>query len=227
MCGTKRKRSLLRRPCREGCRISVSYPFSLPDTGHPECLQVFSCPRPPMGNGVPHDIPMLVQTSSVPSLVWSYAVSSFTGTMGSSDSLQTFSLMAMGLATITQPSPSGMFMETARSPELGYMAFTGVKKFHWHAARHWCATALLKGYRGTKPIDIRMVQIHLGHRSLRTTQRYTHVTQQEVAEVVRSRLGEIFQGSGQMTEVVWMHESGLKLHGAARIWTGVSGSQSP
>ncbi len=106
-------------------------------------------------------------------------------------------------------------------------AFTGVKKFHWHAARHWCATALLKGYRGTKPIDIRMVQIHLGHRSLRTTQRYTHVTQQEVAEVVRSRLGEIFQGSGQMTGSVPMHESGLKLHGAARIWTGVSGSQSP
>ena len=26
-------------------------------------------------------------------------------------------------------------------------AFTGIKKFHWHAARHWCATALLKGYR--------------------------------------------------------------------------------
>jgi hypothetical protein len=120
---------------------------------------------------------MLVQTSRVPSLVWSYAVSSFTGTMDSSDSLQTFSLMAMGLATITQPSPSGMFMETARSPELGYMAFTGVKKFHWHAAaRHWCATTLLKGYRRTKPIDIRMVQIHLGHMSLRTIQRYTHVS---------------------------------------------------
>ncbi len=39
-----------------------------------------------------------------------------------------------------------------------------------------------------------MVQIHLGHRSLRTTQRYTHVSQHEVAEVVRSRLEEIFQG---------------------------------
>ena len=73
-------------------------------------------------------------------------------------------------------------------------AFTGIKKFHWHAARHWCATALLKGYREAKPIDIRMVQIHLGHRSLRTTQRYTHVSQHEVAEVVRSRLEEIFQG---------------------------------
>ena len=106
-------------------------------------------------------------------------------------------------------------------------AYTGIKKFHWHAARHWCATALLKGYRGAKPIDIRMVQIHLGHRSLRTTQRYTHVTQHEVAEVVRSRLGEIFQGSGKMTESVRMHKSGYRTDGAARIWTGVSGSQSP
>ena len=106
-------------------------------------------------------------------------------------------------------------------------AFTGIKKFHWHAARHWCATALLKGYREAKPIDIRMVQIHLGHRSLRTTQRYTHVSQHEVAEVVRSRLGEIFQGSGKMTELARMHESGHRTDGAARIWTGVSGSQSP
>ena len=106
-------------------------------------------------------------------------------------------------------------------------AYTGIKKFHWHAARHWCATALLKGYRGAKPIDIRMVQIHLGHRSLRTTQRYTHVTQHEVAEVVRSRLGEIFQGSGKMTELARMHESRHRTDGAARIWTGVSGSQSP
>ena len=96
-------------------------------------------------------------------------------------------------------------------------AVTGIKKFHWHAARHWCATALLKGYRGAKPIDIRMVQIHLGHRSLRTTQRYTHVTQQEVAEVVRSRLGDIFRENGKMTELVRMHESGHRSDGAARI----------
>lgn len=106
-------------------------------------------------------------------------------------------------------------------------AFTGIKKFHWHAARHWCATSLLKGYHGAKPLDIRMVQIHLGHRSLRTTQRYTHFSQYEVAEVVISRLRDIFQGSGKMTELVSMYESGSGPHGAARIWTGVSGSQSP
>ena len=66
-------------------------------------------------------------------------------------------------------------------------------------------------------MDIRMVQIHLGHRSLRTTQRYTHVSQHEVAEVVRSRIGEIFQGSEKMIESVQMDESGPGSHGAARI----------
>lgn len=45
------------------------------------------------------------------------------------------------------------------------------KKFHKHAAKHWCTTALLKGYQETKPIDVRMFQIHLGHRSLRKSQR--------------------------------------------------------
>ncbi len=93
-------------------------------------------------------------------------------------------------------------------------AFTGIKKFHWHAARHWFATSLLKGYRGAKPLYIRMVQIHLGHRSLRTTQRYTHVSQYEVAEVVSSRLGDIFQGSGKMTELVSMYESEYRTDGA-------------
>ena len=87
---------------------------------------------PPLGNGVPHDIPMLMQASRAPSLLRSCAVSGISGTMGSSDSLQNFSLMVMGLATITQPSPSGMFMETARSPELGYMAFTAC---HRHDTR--------------------------------------------------------------------------------------------
>ena len=53
-------------------------------------------------------------------------------------------------------------------------------------------------------------------------QRYTHVTQHEVAEVVKSRLGEIFQGSGKMTELVTKHESGHRTDGAARMqdfWT--------
>jgi hypothetical protein len=86
----------------------------------------------------------------------------------------------------------------------------GVKKFHWHAARHWCATALLKGYRGAKPLDIRYVQIHMGHKSLRTTQRYTHITSQEAAEEVMNRLAGIFQGDGIMIE---KQEICTELHG--------------
>ena len=98
-------------------------------------------------------------------------------------------------------------------------AFAGVEKFHWHAARHWCATSLLKGILGASPVDIRMVQIHLGHRSLRTTQRYTHVTQSEVAEVVRSRMGELFQGGEKMKEMIEKIESEHKSSGADRIRT--------
>ena len=78
-------------------------------------------------------------------------------------------------------------------------AGANVKRFHWHAARHWCATALLKGYRGAPSLDIRYVQIHLGHTSLRTTQRYTHITAQETAEQVRNRLAGIFRGDEEMS----------------------------
>ena len=76
----------------------------------------------------------------------------------------------------------------------------GVPRFHAHAARHWCATSLLKGMLGSQPLDIRMVQIHLGHLSLRTTQRYTHLKQEEVAREVRKRLAEIFRNGAKMTE---------------------------
>ncbi|EQB65697.1 MAG: hypothetical protein AMDU3_IPLC00002G0334 [Thermoplasmatales archaeon I-plasma] len=58
----------------------------------------------------------------------------------------------------------------------------GVPRFHAHAARLWCATALLRGIFGQKPLDIRMVQIHLDHKSPKTTQRYTHVCRLEVSD---------------------------------------------
>ena len=38
-------------------------------------------------------------------------------------------------------------------------ARAGVPRFHAHAARHWCAIALLRGIFGHKPLDICMVQI--------------------------------------------------------------------
>ncbi|MGC9124007.1 MAG: tyrosine-type recombinase/integrase, partial [Thermoplasmata archaeon] len=70
-----------------------------------------------------------------------------------------------------------------------------------HSARHWCATALLKGFFGS-PLDIRLVQIHLGHKSLKTTERYTHITQEEVADEVRKRLAQFFLKSKDGLEKV-------------------------
>ncbi len=64
----------------------------------------------------------------------------------------------------------------------------GIPLFHAHAARHYCASALLKS-----GVDIRMVQIFLGHKSLRSTERYTHITNTEVNEVVKQKLQELFQ----------------------------------
>ena len=58
----------------------------------------------------------------------------------------------------------------------------GIPKFHAHAARHWCATTLLKRDSQGKRLDIREVQIHLGHRSLSSTQWYTHVKERDVAD---------------------------------------------
>ena len=52
---------------------------------------------------------------------------------------------------------------------------SGVPKFHAHAARHWCATTLLKRDSRGQRLDIREVQIHLGHRSLSSTQVYSHM----------------------------------------------------
>jgi integrase len=86
----------------------------------------------------------------------------------------------------------------------------GVPRFHAHSARHWCATALLKGFFGS-PLDIRLVQIHLGHKSLRTTERYTHITQEEVAEEVRKRINQFFHKTKAGPKIAnpHMHQVGL------------------
>ncbi len=63
-----------------------------------------------------------------------------------------------------------------------------VPQLHPHALRHYCATQLMKS-----GIDLRKIQIHLGHASIQSTQRYTHMLSQDVqAEIyeIYSRVRE-------------------------------------
>ena len=69
----------------------------------------------------------------------------------------------------------------------------GIPKFHAHAARHWCATALLRDGKDGRHLDIREVQIHLGHASLASTQVYTHIKSRDVAERASEHMGEFFR----------------------------------
>ena len=77
----------------------------------------------------------------------------------------------------------------------------GMEWLHAHSFRHYCATSLLKGFQGEKPLDLRWVQIHLGHARIETTTIYTHLSQKDVAEEVRKRYNALFRGEeGEMME---------------------------
>lgn len=77
----------------------------------------------------------------------------------------------------------------------------GVPKFHAHVARHWYATTLLKRSKIGRQLDIREIQIHLGHASLASTEVYTHLQGNEVAKHASERMTDFFRGGGMKPEL--------------------------
>ena len=62
----------------------------------------------------------------------------------------------------------------------------GVEELHPHALRHFCATRLLKA-----GIDLRKIQIHLGHSDISSTTLYTHLMTSEVQKEINELYGSI------------------------------------
>lgn len=63
----------------------------------------------------------------------------------------------------------------------------GIKDMHPHALRHWCATRLVRS-----GVNLRSVQIHLGHASIATTQLYTHLSSVDAAMEVNRAFEQLY-----------------------------------
>ena len=78
----------------------------------------------------------------------------------------------------------------------------GVPRFHAHAARHWCATTLLKRDSHGHRLDIREVQIHLGHADISSTERYTHIREKDVAVVASKHMEKVLRRRSRSNDSV-------------------------
>lgn len=70
-----------------------------------------------------------------------------------------------------------------------------------HALRHWFATTLLKGGVRGHGLDTRKIQVLLGHKSIASTQIYTHVTSEEASNEVLSQWNSFFRTREEMNRV--------------------------
>ena len=71
-------------------------------------------------------------------------------------------------------------------------AKAGIRDMHPHALRHWCATRLVRS-----AVNLRAVQVHLGHASIATTQLYTHLSSEEAARDVRRAFETVYMNRSQ------------------------------
>ena len=70
-----------------------------------------------------------------------------------------------------------------------------------HSLRHWFATTLLKGGVRGHGLDTRKIQVLLGHKSIASTQIYTHISSEEASEEVLSAWKQFFRSPEEMTMV--------------------------
>ena len=67
----------------------------------------------------------------------------------------------------------------------------GMPQLHPHSLRHYCATTLAE-----HDVNLRKVQVHLGHRSITSTQRYTNLKQSKASQEVAGFFEAYFHAQG-------------------------------